>query len=422
MIAIRAFVPLPLLFLAAFGFAPVAGCAGLRLSGPEPRGLTTARDTIPLPRLGADVEARDPRSPAVLAAVEAFLEQTQEFELPPVANPPAARPTPTTAPGVQQPAHRTLEQRARPVPPSYSTVADKPVRVVANAQVALPDSALALPGLALPIVQAVSIRPVVTLDAPTPQRPVTTSTSNEPLGVPSVVPAVSVDGFIGHLHARANNESDFDSEWQLRLVQLAFDRTPQPLERSDLSRDAGRFLASLVRAAQAVRRAARNPLMISADLLQPIEELRRMLADWAGPLVTTVTLCRKVVTFGVYEVMAPRDFVSGRTIQTIVYCEIRNLRATQTEEGRYRTQLATRVEVLSADGKSVWKHEEPEIVDVCRQRRRDFFIAQRVTLPPTLPAGDYVLKVLVEDATAGQAHEASTKFSMLAASTVATKG
>ena len=55
----------------------------------------------------------------------------------------------------------------------------------------------------------------------------------------------------------------------------------------------------------------------------------------------------------------------------------------------------------------MWRHEEPEIVDRCRRRRKDFFIAQRIALPPTLSAGDYVLKVLVEDKLTGRADEAT---------------
>ena len=75
-----------------------------------------------------------------------------------------------------------------------------------------------------------------------------------------------------------------------------------------------------------------------------------------------------------------------------MYSEIANLRAEKTAEGLFQTRLGTRLEVLTADGKSVWQREELEIVDTCRRRRSDFFIAQRVTLPPTLPAGDYVLR------------------------------
>ena len=74
--------------------------------------------------------------------------------------------------------------------------------------------------------------------------------------------------------------------------------------------------------------------------------------------------------------------------------------------------------VLSADGKSMWQREEPEIKDICRQRRTDFFLAQRVTLPPTLPAGEYVLKVYVEDKLSGRASEATHPFTIIEQATL----
>jgi hypothetical protein len=113
--------------------------------------------------------------------------------------------------------------------------------------------------------------------------------------------------------------------------------------------------------------------------------------------------------------MPETDFVAGRTLRTIVYSEIANFGSELTEDGHYRTQLATRLEILTADGRSVWDREEPEIVDLCRRRRNDFFIAQRVTLPPTLPADDYVLKVLVEDRLTGKVDEVAHRFAIRSA-------
>ena len=119
--------------------------------------------------------------------------------------------------------------------------------------------------------------------------------------------------------------------------------------------------------------------------------------------------------------MADTEFVAGRGSQTIVYCEIRNFRSEQANDGSYRTVLATRLELLTDAGASVWQHEEPEIVDACRRRRSDFFIAQRVTLPPTLAAGRYVLKVLVEDKLSGKASEATHSFEVVGSGAVASR-
>jgi len=72
--------------------------------------------------------------------------------------------------------------------------------------------------------------------------------------------------------------------------------------------------------------------------------------------------------------------------------------------------------VLTPDGRSVWQHQEPDIVDTSRQRRNDFFLAQMVALPATLEPGEYVLKVSVQDELSGKSNQAIHRFSVGTAS------
>ena len=117
--------------------------------------------------------------------------------------------------------------------------------------------------------------------------------------------------------------------------------------------------------------------------------------------------------------MPAAEFAAGRATPTIIYSEIRNLRGEKSADGLFRSALATRVELLTADGQSVWQHAEPEISDLCRNRRDDFFIAQRVTLPATLKEGPHVLKVLVEDKLSGRAAEQTLRFTVHGGSALA---
>ena len=126
-----------------------------------------------------------------------------------------------------------------------------------------------------------------------------------------------------------------------------------------------------------------------------------------------------MLTFGVYDEMDESDFVAGKTLQTIVYSQIDNFRPQRAEDGQYETRLGTRLDLINAAGESVWTHEEPEIVDRCRRRRGDFFIAQRITLPPTLPVGEYTLKLSVEDKGAGRMAETNRPMKLLAPVSVA---
>ncbi len=286
-------------------------------------------------------------------------------------------------------------------------------------QVMLAGSVSAAPAPALPVVKSVSIHVTPSLDIPTVE-PAKTKTTNEALDMRSTETPMLVDRFISQLEARAAEANDFDSEWQLRFTQLALHRDDEAAGVSPgLSQEAKRMLTSLIRMAASVWRTVQNPLLTGEETLNYINELREVLADRADPIIATIALCRNVVTFGVYKEMNVDAFVAGRTVQTIVYSEIRNFRSESTEDGQYRTRLGTRLEVLTAEGKSVWQHEEPEITDICRRRRTDFFIAQRITLPPTLPAGDYVLKLFVEDKLSERAIEASHPFTLQSAISVA---
>jgi hypothetical protein len=291
--------------------------------------------------------------------------------------------------------------------------------VVTNAQVTLDGGPLKNPEQAIPAIQSVNIRPVGDT-AKTPSRPALTSTANQPLDTDTNAAEPSVERLVQELREDARKTEDFDAEWKLRLVELAMNRPADAAEYSPkLAADARGILAAFIKAGEAVRQAARNPLDFGEEALRRVSSLQNTLADRADPIVATVALCRTVVTFGVYEEMPSSTFIAGRSTRTIVYSEIENLRSEMTPEGQYRTSLGTRIAVLTADGQEKWEHEEPEIVDVCRRRRSDFFVAQRVTLPPTLPAGEYVLKLLVEDRLSGKANEAATRFSILSPTSVA---
>ena len=51
-------------------------------------------------------------------------------------------------------------------------------------------------------------------------------------------------------------------------------------------------------------------------------------------------------------------------------------------------------------------------MDLSRQRRHDFFLAQMITLPDTLGPGEYVLKVSIQDELSGKSNQAIHRFSI----------
>lgn len=395
----------------------LSGCASIRsLTGYA--GLA-ATPSSPLP---APQQRQPPSTNPSLAAVQDFLERTESYDLSAektASSRQAADPAPSVISAVPMGIGSAQQQiRFDPMDgwnPDGLESAESHIRTILVA------ASSAAPGPALPVIERVSIH-IATPLADTPRADQARSnTTNQPLGMdPTELPPLT-DRFIDRLKTRASQSPDFESEWQLRLAQLASNRDASAGDVSpQLPQEARDLLSALIRVALAVRGAVLDPWLGQQDRLASVDALRRMLSNRLDPSVITVALCKKVITFGVYEEMADDRFVAGRGIPTIVYCEIENFQSEVTDEGRYVTRLRTRLELLTPGGESVWQHEEPEIVDTCRRQRMDFFVAQRITLPPTLPAGDYVLKVFVEDKLSGRAGEAAHPLAIHSALTVAT--
>ncbi len=397
----------------------LSGCQGIRSRFAQGRPAAPQGNDWARPTSGLSQAER-----AALDRVEDYLERTKEYASndgdvsrpAPPAGQSAAMLTADSVPAAAPPRPQSRKEPPATNPPvtAGSRTLATGDGAVANMQVTLEDTPPARPPPALPVVLSLSIRSGQDAGLPAQDTPRTLAT-NEPLNVHPPDAVLSLDNIIQRLESEGDREREFDSEWRLRLLQLALNRDAQAARISPgMPPDAGRILSAVVQAVTAARAASRNPLFATEEAVERAEDLREVLAEQIDPVVSGVSLCRRVVTFGVYDEMVAEDFVSGRTVQTIVYCEIRNFHSEKTDEGKYRTELGTRLEVLAAaDGRSMWVHQEDEIVDLCRQKRTDFFLAQRVTLPPTLPAGDYVLKVLVEDKLTGRAaNEGIHKFTI----------
>lgn len=348
---------------------------------------------------------------SALAVVAEFLERTKDYDL--ASTETNSTHIPEPRPSWQEGADRSNFNRR----PAYVTrQAHAPTTndlspqvgsrtAFANSQVTLTAKPIVHAGPALPRIEKVSIRSNShAMVAAT--RTEETNAMNGSMIVDPVETGDIAERFLEEIERQAEAQKSFASEWALRLSLLALGRhVPVTESGKSLSQDGSEILESFVRVAEAVRGAASNPLLPGEDAIRRTDELRKVLADRADPIVTQIALCKKVATFGVYDELDTSEIVVGRGLQTIVYSEVRNLRAERTEDGRFRTLVSTRLELLTAAGESLWHHEVPDIVDICRRRRTDFFIAQRVNLPPFQQEGEYILKVLVEDKNSGKASE-----------------
>ncbi|MGB0766998.1 MAG: hypothetical protein ACPGYV_04745, partial [Phycisphaeraceae bacterium] len=119
----------------------------------------------------------------------------------------------------------------------------------------------------------------------------------------------------------------------------------------------------------------------------------------AQPLrIETLELCRRVDSYGVYEPFGSTRFLAGRNNRVLVYVELENFKHHPLQDGQHEVRLEQQVELYDATGETtVWRQGPVQLVDVSRNKRRDFFIVYPIDLPARLTAGSYRLKVRIAD-------------------------
>ncbi|MHC4808944.1 MAG: hypothetical protein ACYTEV_01075 [Planctomycetota bacterium] len=151
-------------------------------------------------------------------------------------------------------------------------------------------------------------------------------------------------------------------------------------------------------------------------MLEAIDRLRAAVARTPQLAIRRAALCRQVDGFGVFDGLEqPHRFLAGSPNAFIVYLELDEFHSERREGGAWVTELEQRVQIYNdRDARSVWATDWSEVVDVNANRRRDFFTAQVIELPPAFSLGVFHLKVQVRDRLTGAESETSIEFEMVA--------
>ena len=138
------------------------------------------------------------------------------------------------------------------------------------------------------------------------------------------------------------------------------------------------------------------------ELASDLERIQEQLDAWAGLTITKAALCTRVDGYGRYETFPSYRFIAGRAQDVIVYVELE--RFTQREltgpdgQARYQTKLSQRLELYHAvDDLNAWNRRAETVSDETRNRLRDYYLTNMVTLPANLGVGRYHLKIVTRD-------------------------
>lgn len=127
-----------------------------------------------------------------------------------------------------------------------------------------------------------------------------------------------------------------------------------------------------------------------------------------------VEFCRTVSGYGVYEPFESTTFMAGIEQPLILYVELENFNSLYDGQ-QYRVRLSQQVALYTdADGVRVWHLPQEEIIDVSRNKRRDFFTVQLLHLPARLGVGKYRLKVRIHDINASSYDEITMPITLVA--------
>jgi hypothetical protein len=80
-----------------------------------------------------------------------------------------------------------------------------------------------------------------------------------------------------------------------------------------------------------------------------------------------------------------------------LYVEVENFSAEEKGPHSYETELQGSYQIFDASGAIVAERKLPLDREVCRNYRRDYFLAYRLYMPDNIPPGGYRLELTIED-------------------------
>ena len=199
------------------------------------------------------------------------------------------------------------------------------------------------------------------------------------------------------------------AEFDAQLAALSRNEAPGNDIGVGIAEDDGKLLRSVIDSLASFRVALRSGNELRQTKVAPLLELSDKIRSEIPLSLPTLALCRSAQQFGVYDPIDPPRFAAGKETPVVVYCEVDHFRSTPSDDGAFETKLTYEATLYSdtENAVAVINKKATPIVDRCRNRRRDFFLADRLTIPANLPVGKYVLKVTVIDQLANLVAEKS---------------
>jgi hypothetical protein len=187
-------------------------------------------------------------------------------------------------------------------------------------------------------------------------------------------------------------------EQQLRLAYLESGRLDDAVSVIDSldpqQREAWKNLMFGVGVWLSPDEARRAPLR-SAKVVRSLRDATNDLSAASKLELRNLVFCERVDHFGWYTEFPRKEFQPKQ--QVILYAEVENFAAESKGNAGFETELQGSYEILDSSGQIIASRQLQLDKEVCRNYRRDYFLAYRIYMPDNISPGRYRLELTVED-------------------------
>ncbi|QDU26934.1 hypothetical protein ETAA8_20180 [Anatilimnocola aggregata] len=185
---------------------------------------------------------------------------------------------------------------------------------------------------------------------------------------------------------------------KLRLLQLIADRNDDAVDKVEQLPPAEREAFKQMMFALSTWLSpddAKRPSSRNAKILRSLQEVNNSLSAASKLDLSNLMFCEKVESFGWYTEFSRAEFTPKQ--QVILYVEVQNFAAEEKSATSFETELQGSYQIYDAAGNLIDERQLPLDREICRNYRRDYFLAYRIYLPAELAAGKYRLELTIQD-------------------------
>ena len=248
-----------------------------------------------------------------------------------------------------------------------------------------------------------------------PQQPPVTELTPENSHIQSAIQDLEAE--LSAWPQKMSGEADRAAEWRqkqtdLRLLYMIAGKSAESVRIIEsLPEEEQEFWQSLMMSMNSYRETSGD-----ADRTEQLTESLRHLRTASKKIqplsrltIQRSMLCDRIDGFGNVVAFPTSNFEPGQRV--LVYTELQNFQSELTDDGKYRSEFAARIEFMrEGDDEVLEKIQVLQIEDLCDVERTDYFQSFELTLPAL--EGKYRMRIMLRDYLSQQVAESSLEFSV----------